>query len=61
MNYSEDTLVQKPTAEYLEKKLGWASVYAYNTETFGPDSMLGVGSVREVVVIRILRRKIVEL
>ncbi len=27
--YTEDTLVQQTTAEYLEQKLGWQSVYAY--------------------------------
>jgi type I restriction enzyme R subunit len=36
VNYTEDTLVQQTTAEYLEKELAWRSVYAYNTETFGP-------------------------
>ena len=30
-------LVQQTTAEYLEERLGWHSVYAYNTETFAPD------------------------
>ena len=39
--YSEDTLVQQTTAEYLEEWLGWHSVYAYNSETFGPDGTLG--------------------
>jgi type I restriction enzyme R subunit len=33
--YTEDTLVQQTTAEYLEQQLGWESVYAYNTEVFG--------------------------
>ena len=28
--YTEDTLVQQTTAEYLEQQLGWESVYAYN-------------------------------
>ena len=32
--YSEDTLVQQTTAEYLQKELGWKSAYAYNNETF---------------------------
>jgi type I restriction enzyme R subunit len=32
---SEDRLVQQTFAEHLEKALGWESVYAYNTETFG--------------------------
>ena len=39
--YSEDTLVQQATAEYLEQQLGWESVCAYNNEDFGPDSLLG--------------------
>jgi len=33
--YTEDTLVQQTTAEYLEKQLDWDSVYAYNNEDFG--------------------------
>lgn len=58
MNYTEDTLVQQTTAEYLEQKLGWESVYAYNNEDFGPDSLLGRESDREVVLTRVLRAKI---
>jgi len=61
LTYTEDTLVQQTTAEYLERKLGWESVYAYNTETFGPDSLLGRVSDREVVLTRYLRAKIVEM
>nr|MBC8363113.1 type I restriction endonuclease subunit R [Candidatus Desulfatibia profunda] len=60
-DYSEDTLVQQTTAEYLEKQLDWESVYAYNTETFGPEGMLGRASDREVVLTRYLRAKLVEL
>ena len=48
--YSEDTLVQQTTAEYLERGLGWESVYAYNQETFGPQGTLGRASDREVVL-----------
>src|SRR3989304_2170762 len=59
--YTEDTLVQQTTAEYLEQQLGWESVYAYNTETFGPEGTLGRVSDREVVLTRYLRAKIVEL
>ena len=59
--YTEDTLVQQTTAEYLEKQLGWQSVYAYNNEDFGPNSLLGRVSDREVVLTRILRRKLTEL
>ena len=59
--YTEDTLVQQTTAEYVEHELGWESVYAYNNEDFGPDSLLGRASDREVVLPRYLRAKIAEL
>ena len=60
MNYTEDTLVQQTTAEYLEQQLGWESVYAYNNEDFGPDSLLGRKNDREVVLTRHLRAKLIE-
>jgi type I restriction enzyme R subunit len=59
--YSEDQLAQKPTAEYLEKALQWKSVYAYNQETFGPQSLLGRSSDREVVLKRELQKALVRL
>ena len=59
--YTEDSLVQKTTAEYLEQHLGWESVYAHNNEDFGPDSLLGRASDREVVLTRTMRGKLVEL
>jgi len=55
---NEDTLVQQTTTDYLKDKLGWDSVYAYNQETFGPDSLLGRKSDREVVLTRYLREAI---
>ncbi len=61
MNYTEDTLVQQTTADYLEQQLGWDSVYAYNNEDFGPGSLLGRASDREVVLTRTLREKLVVL
>jgi len=51
---NEDTLVQQTTADYFKDKLGWESVYAYNQETFGLDSLLGRKSGREVVLTRYL-------
>jgi type I restriction enzyme, R subunit len=60
-DYTENTLVQQTTAEYLEKELGWDSVYAYNNETFGPEGTLGRASDREVVLSRTLRMKLEEL
>ena len=59
--YTEDTLVQQTTADYLEQQLGWESVYAYNNEDFGPVSLLGRISDREVVLTRPLREKLVAL
>ena len=53
--YTEDNLVQQTTADYLERRLGWQSVYAYNNETFGPDGTLGRANDQEVVLIRYLR------
>jgi len=48
--YTEDTLVQQTTANYLEQQLGWQSVLAWNNEDFGPSSLLGRASDREVVI-----------
>jgi len=56
--YTEDTLVQQTTAEYLEQELDWESVYAFNNEDFGPESLLGRESDREVVLTRPLRAKL---
>jgi type I restriction enzyme R subunit len=35
-DYSEDLLIQAPTAELLEKQLGWQTVFAQDDEDFGP-------------------------
>ena len=61
MSYTEDTLVQQTTADYLEQQLQWESVYAYNNEDFGPGSLLGRASDREVVLTRPLREKLMAL
>jgi type I restriction enzyme R subunit len=58
---SEDRLVQATFAEYLEKTLGWESVYAWNDETFGPDGTLGRTDTREAVLTRDLRAAIIRL
>ena len=59
--YTEDTLVQQTTADYLAERLSWESVYAHNHEDFGPDSLLGRASDREVVLTRPLREKLAAL
>ena len=61
MKYTEDTLVQRTTADYLHDQLGWDAVYAYNDEDFGPESLLGRKSDREVVLTRYLRAALVKL
>lgn len=59
--YTEDTLVQQAAANYLERQLGWKSVYAHNNEDFGPNSLLGRASDREVVLTRSLHAKLMAL
>lgn len=51
-DYSEDLLIQAPTAEFLEQKLGWQSVFAQDDEDFGAESLLGRNSDGEVVLTR---------
>lgn len=54
-DYSEDLLIQKSTAELLEKELGWKSVYAFDSEVMGVDGTLGRKTQSEVVLTRHLR------
>jgi len=42
MRYNEDQLVQKTTADYLSSKLGWDSVFAFNSEVFNDAGALGI-------------------
>ncbi len=51
-DYSEDLLIQEPTAALLENQLGWQSVFAQDEEDFGPDSLLGRAVDTEVVLTR---------
>ena len=53
--FTEDDLVQQTTADYLRERLGWKTVYAHNREDFGPESLLGRRSDREIVLTRPLR------
>lgn len=55
-DYTEDKLVQETTARYFEDHLGWTSIYAYDQEDYGPDSLLGRTNQTEVVLVRHLRR-----
>jgi len=51
-DYSEDQLIQKSTADFLEKELGWKSVYAFDQETLGGNGTLGRNSYHEVLLTR---------
>lgn len=46
--YSEDTLVQQTTADYLERQLGWKTVFAYNSAGSGPASFMGDSAARRL-------------
>ena len=50
--YSEDVLVQAPTADFLVAELGWETVFAHYEGGFGPNSLLGRTSDHEVVLQR---------
>jgi len=49
-SYSEDQLIQRSAAEFLEKELGWQSVYAYDNEVLGLDGTLGRKTYRDVIL-----------
>lgn len=54
-DYSEDRLIQKSAAELMETELGWTSVYAYDKEVLGENSILGRNSFHEVLLIQRFR------
>ena len=51
-DYSEDQLIQRSTAEFLENELGWKSVYAFDQETLGVNGTLGRTNYHEVLLTR---------
>ena len=50
--YSEDQLIQRSTADFMEKELGWKNVYAFDQETLGKDGTLGRATYHEVLLTR---------
>lgn len=58
---SEDRLVQATFADYMRDHLGWESVYAFNTETFGPGGSLGRADERDAVLAPDLKAAIARL
>jgi len=59
--HSEDNNVQEPAAKLFERELEWRSVYAFNAETFGPESLLGRKDAGEVVLVRELDKALTKL
>ena len=55
-DYSEDQLIQKSTAEFMEKELGWKSIFAFDQEKLGTDGTLGRITYHEVLLTRHLRQ-----
>lgn len=49
-DYSEDKLIQQSTAEFMEHKLGWKSVFAFGKEVLGENGTLGRTSEKEVLL-----------
>ena len=49
-DYSEDQLIQKSTADFMEKELGWKSVYAFDQETLGVNGTLGRNNYHEALL-----------
>ena len=60
-DYSEDHLIQRSTAEFLEKELGWKSVYAFDQESLGKNGTLGRADYHEVLLIRHFRKALKSL
>ena len=58
---NEDTLVQATMADYLADALGWDSVFAFNTETLGPEGSLGRASEQDVILTRHLGEALIRL
>jgi type I restriction enzyme R subunit len=51
--YSEDHLIEQTAIDLFAKSLGWETLYAYNSETFGDSGTLGRTDKREVVLKKI--------
>lgn len=59
--YSEDQMIQAGTADFFAEHLDWRSVYAFDREDLGADSLLGRSHRGEVVLLRGLRQALKKL
>ena len=53
--YSENILVQQSAANTLREKLGWETIYAYDTEVLGMHGTLGRTSYNDILLTRYTR------
>ena len=60
-DYSEDQLIQKSTAEFMEQELGWKSIFAFDQEKLGKDGTLGRISYHETLLTRHLQAALKKL
>ena len=60
-DFTEDQLAQNTLASYLQDELGWDNVFAFNTETFGPEGTFGRKSDRDVILTRYLGEALIQL
>ncbi len=49
-DFSEDILIQKSAADFMENELGWESVYAFDSEVLGLNGTLGRRSYHDVLL-----------
>jgi len=60
-DFSEDNLVQKSTADLLEKELGWKSIMAWDNEILCETGTLGRSDYREVLLVRHFKKALKSL
>ena len=58
--YSEDNLIEQTAIDLFQNQLGWNTMLAYNSETFGELGSLGRADKRDVVLKKIFMEKLKE-
>jgi len=56
--FTEDTLVQQTTAEYLRDQLDWESIYACNNKTIASAVAVVRGSPRNLPLLRLMNGEV---
>src|SRR5687768_10672718 len=55
-DYSEDKLIEQTSLHIFKEMLNWETIVAYDNEDFGPASLLGRNSRKEVLLYRYLNK-----